>query len=196
MEKKLSLKPYLAALVVCIGSEQVVGQSMHVIGGGHARECFQASVMAVRIGDAKFSDIEICDKAITHENLRLRDLTATYVNRGVIYSAVGQFDRAAQDYEKAIRLDDDQAESYLNRGNLWFIAQRFDRAIEDYDRAIALEIAQEHVAKYNRGMAYENIGDLEMAEADYQASLDLSPGWDLPLERLQRLAEKRNPQNL
>ena len=42
-----------------------------------------------------------------------------YNNRGFTYSKLGQYQRAIDDYNKAIRLKPDYVEAYMNRGAVY-----------------------------------------------------------------------------
>ena len=66
---------------------------------------------------------------------------------------MGQYDRAIQDYDQAIRLNPNWAEAFNNRGRAYSDKGQHDRAIQDLDQAIRLNpnFAE---AFYNRGHAY------------------------------------------
>ena len=73
-------------------------QNMQVIGkNSMARECYRASTSAALSGTASRLDVQSCDNAIEHGHLRRSDLIATYVNRGVINTALEQYKAAAND---------------------------------------------------------------------------------------------------
>lgn len=181
----------LLTLIFLLPNAALHAQSMQIIGGNSfATNCYRDSVLANRIGDANFSDLENCNKAIEFGHLKKQDLLATYVNRGILYAAMGNLLKASKDYARALDLSGEVAETYLNRGNLWFLASRFEEAISDYDRAQELEIQQAHILFLNRGMAYENLGLLDKAEQDYLASLDLAPEWPPAIEKLERVERK------
>jgi tetratricopeptide (TPR) repeat protein len=167
------------------------GQSMQVIGGSSmAKSCYQAAVTATLRGNANRLDVEICDRAISHGSLLKTDLVATYVNRGVVQVAKQDYRLAAKDYNRAIGLAPDVAEAYLNRGNLWFLAEKFSEAIEDYDRCLELSVSKSHVAFLNRGMAREASGQLEGAQQDYLAALQVVEDWSVALDKLDRVNKK------
>ena len=55
-------------------------------------------------------------------------------------NALGKLDEAIADYDKAIRLDPDDARTYYNRGNANISLGRYNLAISDYDEAIQLNL--------------------------------------------------------
>lgn len=152
-----------------------------------AVDCYDRSIEALSAKDARFADIQLCDAAIDEGDISSEDLMATLVNRGVIYATLGQLDRAAEDYNRALAIADDVPEIHLNQGNLEFLAENWDQAISHYNQAEALGLIQAHVLHLNRGMAFENSESFEQAEAEYSAALELVPEWQPALERLQEL---------
>ena len=178
-------------LAVALFAADLAAQSITIIGGGTlATDCYQRSVDATQFGNASFADTEICDKAIYHGQLTRQDLQATYVNRGVLYAALGKFDYADKDYQQALALGEEVAEIYLNRGNLKFMLERFQEAIEDYNKAQELGLKQTHILHLNRGMAFENRGLLDAAEQNYLMALEIVPDWRPAVEKLQRVWQK------
>lgn len=169
-------------------------QSMSVIGGGsYARNCYMASTLAIQLNSASDADIQECDQAILHGRLTRKDLLATYVNRGILYGAMEDYQRALKDYRTAIDLGPQTGEVYVNLGNLYLLSQKYDVAIRQYTTAIELTLTKNHIAHFNRAMAYENNKEFGNAEADYRRAIELSPDWVLPQLRLERLI--RNTQN-
>lgn len=197
MKKQRSLLPLLSSPLLISLALLLPGtlqaQSMQVMGANsYATGCYQNSVRANRLDNANFSDLENCNKAIEYGHLKKQDLIATYVNRGILYVAMGNLRKAAKDYSRALDLSGEVAETYLNRGNLWFLASRFEEAIADYNKAQQLGIRQAHIMFLNRGMAYENLGLLNKAEDNYLASLDVAPEWSPAIEKLQRVGRKKS----
>ncbi len=62
-----------------------------------------------------------------------------YFNRGNAYDDLGQYQRAIQDYTRAIQLDPDLAQAYYNRGIVYYNLGEYQRAIQDYDKACSLD---------------------------------------------------------
>ena len=166
----------------------VNAQSMSVIGGGsYARNCYMASTLAIQLNSASDADTEECDQAILHGRLTRKDLLATYVNRGILYGAMEDYQKALKDYRTAIDLGPETGEVYVNLGNLYLLSQKYDVAIQQYTTAIELTLTKDHIAHFNRAMAYENNKEFANAEADYRRAIELSPEWVLPQLRLERL---------
>ncbi len=95
-------------------------------------------------------------------------------NRGHSYEAIGQFDQAVSDYNRAIALKPNLAMAYEARGNSYYKMRQFDWAITDYSRAIALTPNNSETYG-NRGNAYLALSRLDKAIADYQKALKLDP---------------------
>lgn len=171
-------------------------QSMTVIGGGsYARNCYMSSTLAIQLNSASDADIEECNQAILHGRLTRKDLLATYVNRGILYGAMEDYQKALKDYRTAIDLEPETGEVYVNLGNLYLLSQKYNVAIEQYTAAIELNLTKNHIAHFNRAMAYENNNEFANAEADYRRAIELSPEWVLPQLRLERLLKKAQKQN-
>jgi len=185
------VRPASIVFLSCLFISVANAQSSSIFGSnGDAKECYAASTNASMTGFASGVDIASCDKAIQYGSLRINDLVATYVNRGILRGAMGDLAAAARDYEKAIRLSPDVAEAYINRGNLWFIAKRYEQAIADYDKSIELNVIKPYVAFLNRGMAYEFMGKYPQARQNYLQALELRQEWKAAEDRLARVTRK------
>jgi tetratricopeptide (TPR) repeat protein len=66
------------------------------------------------------------------------DLSAVFYNRGNAHRSKGDYDRAIQDYDEALRIEPDDEDILNNRGVAYRSKGQIDRAIQDYDRAIQL----------------------------------------------------------
>ena len=85
---------------------------------------------------------------------------------------LGQYQRAFEDYDKAIRLNPDYTDAYYNRGNAYAKLGKYQRAIEDYNKAIFLK--HDYTEAYNnRGHAYLSQGNKELGCRDVQKACAL-----------------------
>ena len=124
-------------------------------------------------GDAA---IAACDRAIRQDPKN----SVHFYNRGLVWSAKGDKDRALSDYNQAIRLNPQFADAFNNRGNFynrglaWSAKGDKDRAISDYNQAIQLN-PQFADAFNNRGNAWSAKGDKDKAISDYNEAIRLNP---------------------
>jgi tetratricopeptide (TPR) repeat protein len=101
-----------------------------------------------------------------------------FFNRGLEYDNKGQFDRAIQEYDRAIRLNPNLASAVYNRALVYANQGRFDRAILDYDQAIRLKPGNPDYF-LNRGVAYSGMGQDDRAIQDYNEAIRLKPDYSL-----------------
>ena len=74
-------------------------------------------------------------QAIIQDNADAQD----YKDRAAVYAALGQHQRAVDNYGEAIRLDSQSAEAYYARGFAFNKLGEPYQAIRDFNRAIQLE---------------------------------------------------------
>ena len=122
--------------------------------------------------------IDGCTAVIETANSSDVDRFMAYYNRAHAYQALGQFRRAIQDLDEAIRIDNAlfAYSAYNNRGNAYADLGQLARAIEDYDQAIRLN-PQDAGIVYNRGAAYLELGLYRWAIADFDEAIFLRPNY-------------------
>jgi tetratricopeptide (TPR) repeat protein len=109
------------------------------------------------------------DKAISEYVEALRTNPAeplTYVDRGITYKGLKDYQKALADYGEAIRLDPRWAAAYFNRANVFKTLKEYDKAIDDYGAAIRLD-PQDPDAYFNRGNTYLAIKQYARAARDW-----------------------------
>ena len=95
-----------------------------------------------------------------------------YNNRGIAYSALGNYGQAIDDCSRAIEIDPGFAGAYYNRGNAYNGLSNHRQAIEDYSKAI--EIRPGYADAYNnRGYSYLLQGNKEIGCRDAQRACEL-----------------------
>lgn len=151
---------------------------------GDAQMCSTAAYTTAQTNFASREDLEACDRALGYEHLKKRDRAGTYVNRGIIATALSRFQEAFRNYHQAMKVMPEMPEAYIGRGNIHFLAGKLEESIADYTRALELDLGRGHVAFLNRGMAYERLKQYEAAEADYRMALDVAPDWELARQKL------------
>lgn len=192
MQQKRLFKQVLliSVAILCQFSFYERGHASRLIGGESlAVECYIVSQAASRNGASNRTDLGVCTRAIDEAHLSTENLIPSYVNRGIIYMAMGNYKKALSDLDHALKLDDMTGEAYVNRGNLWFSQNKLEKAIEDYNQAIKLGVIKLDVAYLNRGITHESLGYLSAAERDYKAALAIQPAWPQALSKLKRVTQ-------
>ena len=106
------------------------------------------------------------------------DRSIIFVNRGTAYYEKGDYDRAIQDYNEAIRLNPKETLSHVARGDAYKKKGDFDRAIQDFDEAIHLN-SNDTNAYNDRGVACAKKGDYDRAIRDYNQAIRLNSNYTL-----------------
>ena len=102
------------------------------------------------------------------------DPAAVHIARGLSHCALGELDRAQQDFTAAIDCAKNPAEAYLQRGQLWHQQGQTDRALSDWQQAIAAKpnYAEAH---YHLGLAQRAADELSAALTSFNRVLDIDP---------------------
>jgi tetratricopeptide (TPR) repeat protein len=98
-----------------------------------------------------------------------------YINRGSLLQLNGQLDRAIADYSEAIRLSPDYAVGWADRCEAYASIGKFVEALTDCNKALSAKYMIEASILDSRAFAYFKMGQLEKANADYNAALKLDP---------------------
>src|SRR4029077_12327640 len=115
--------------------------------------------------------IAACTRVITSRNSSREQVGDAYINRGQHYYEKKEYDRAIEDFNRAIPLKPRWVQmAYGNRGNAYYARGQDNEAIDSYDKAIELD-PQYTYALTARGVIYEKIGAIERAKSDYRAAL-------------------------
>ena len=104
-------------------------------------------------------------------------------DRGMIYFEEGDYRKAIEAFDEAIKLDPQDAIAHYNRGvayNLLGQSQRVSSNLNLYERAIqalneAIRLNPQAEAYYNRGVAHRKLGQYELAIEDYDEAIRLNP---------------------
>jgi tetratricopeptide (TPR) repeat protein len=123
-----------------------------------------------------------CSEIIGHGG----NVAWAYYNRGIVYHAKGENDRAIADYTMAIEINPKHANAFYNRGIVYRAKGENDRAIADY--TMAIEINPNYADAFNnRGIAYAALGKREEAIADCRRALAIDRAIQESKDTLKRL---------
>jgi len=95
-----------------------------------------------------------------------------YLERGLEYYNLGQYEEANHDFKRAIELAPQNSHAYFLKGLADLALNRLPSAIEDLDRALGLDPGN-FEAYYQRGYVYYLLGDYQSAAADFTQAIVL-----------------------
>ncbi len=112
-----------------------------------------------------------CTRIITSPGATRDQVGDAYINRGQSYYRKKEYERALEDFNKAIPLKPKWVQlAYSNRGNVYYAKGEDQNAIDSYDKAIAID--PNYPAAYTaRGLLYEKAGAVGRARTDFNAAL-------------------------
>lgn len=123
----------------------------------------------------KFDEIIelLTDEVLEKERGKERDKAAElYVRRGTAWYEKKTYDKAINDYNKAIEINPNSAVAFYNRGLLRAIKKEYPKAREDFDKAI--EICPDDAAYYvSRGSILRFLKEYHLAIGDYSKAINL-----------------------
>jgi len=111
--------------------------------------------------------------------LKVVELNPQYVSAyeqlGIVFSASEQYDKAIENYSRAIELEP-KAETYFSRGVTFYFNKQDDAAIKDFTTCIEMnpKLAAPY---YSRGAIYSVGGENDKALADLNKALELDPNY-------------------
>jgi tetratricopeptide (TPR) repeat protein len=152
-----------------------------VVGGGAGAQCYSTA----EFGDP-FEAFDICSKALSNQEMSVRDRAATYINRSVIRLRVHDYNGAMADCDLAITRYPSLGEAYVNRGAALINLNMPKEALDTLNKGIQIGLDKVHLAYYNRGLAKERLNDTRGAYDDYKKALELDPTFTLAAEELKR----------
>jgi tetratricopeptide (TPR) repeat protein len=106
---------------------------------------------------------------------KVPEASLAYNNRGLTYDEMGWFDKAIEDFDRAIALAPADHKAYTNRGMLFGKTGRFDKAIEDFKKAIVLKPSDPE-AYNNLGIVYAKAGLADKAFEQFNNAILLNQG--------------------
>ena len=99
-----------------------------------------------------------------------------HFDQGIAFYAAGDYDRALEEYSRALELKPDGTGSLTNRAATLNQLQRYDEALTDLNRS--LELAPDHVhALHIRGITLSHLQRYDEALADFNRTLQLDPDY-------------------
>lgn len=98
-------------------------------------------------------------------------VSSGYFQLGVVYSLLGQKEKAVESYSKSVESDPTMSEAYFNLGYIYESDNQFSKAIESYKKTLVLD--DKHAkAYYNLANIYAGMDSLDDAIAMYKKAVE------------------------
>jgi len=107
------------------------------------------------------------------ENKRKKYASA-YGNRGIVYKNMGQYQRAIQDYNRALDLYPRYPRTLYNRAIAYQRLGEFELALADLNKAIELDQLLPEIYDA-RGVSYWNLGKYDLAIRNFEEAVSRNP---------------------
>ena len=133
-----------------------------------ANSHFQRGMMLLGAGDSGGS----ISQFTTAAGIR-PEYAEAYVGRGKAEEALGQNDAALADFERAIAIDPTLDTAYAYRGMLWHSRGDLSKALADFTQSIRIQPSPD--AYYQRGLAFQALGEPQRAVNDYDLAIVRDP---------------------
>jgi lipoprotein NlpI len=121
------------------------------------------------------SALTLYDHALEVHDLSPENTAVVYNNRGLVYWARGDADRAIADYNAALKLAPQYVDAFQNRALAYGAKGRIQEALADFGAAISL-LPENAFALENRGRTEFHARKLEAAIHDLTQALAFDPG--------------------
>ena len=93
---------------------------------------------------------------------------------GIDHVEQGEYDKATDEFTRAIELDDSNATLFKNRAWTHRSSKNYRQALLDYDRAIELD-SEDADSHNGRGLTHYDLGDPRRAIVDFDSAIELDP---------------------
>jgi tetratricopeptide (TPR) repeat protein len=147
--------------------------------------CSKLGALYVQIGKVK-EGIKLLKRGIKSNRAEPNVLFELYYSLGNAYNRQQEYEKASQQYQKAIAqpiLSQLKLGAYNNLGNLLLEVGELNTAKQAYEKAIQIDPSFT-VGYYNLGKTYKALGDLNTAIAAYRQAIKIDPHYAAAYQNL------------
>ena len=128
----------------------------------------------------------LCENALRDRDLSDSDKAATLANSGIVSLRLGDYDAALTRLQQAADLSPTKGDIAISLAAALLRLGRADEAIAALSGIDAISPERQHLAYYNRGLAYWILEDAEEAYRDFYTSAALKPDFAPAEEALEQ----------
>ena len=142
-----------------------------VVGSSDALICYKHA----KFGYTTQSSVFTCLKALSDNTISKKDHDATRINLGIIYNNKSKPRMALEQFEIAYNNENIRAETLLNQGNSLLLLKDYNGALEKYQASLENNLDDISAIYFNKGMAHEYLGNIQIAVDFYEKAVALNP---------------------
>jgi len=188
----LIIKPYIAEIYHFRGMRDIVDKNYE-----KALSNFEYSAQLdnyngrnLHILGTTYYDLKIYDKAeqvLQRAKHYITDVN-TFYNLGLVYSQVGLYKEAENEFKYAVYLDPKHSKTYHNLGLLYFLEEDYDNAIEQWSKILEIDpdFPNRYIVLNNLGIVYKKKEMPDTALEYFLQALQLVPEGDLIEEEIEK----------
>jgi Flp pilus assembly protein TadD len=171
---------YLAGMgpLALVGSGVAILARRSSLGMRNFASIFVAALL-LTVGVLSFQRAALYDNdlSIWEDNIAKNpDSWGAHNNFGNALLNLQEFDTAAVEFRKTLRINPGSWGAHNNLGNALLNRQEFDTAMVEFRKALQINPEDAH-AHYNLGRALDHIGALDAAIAEFQLAVEFDPGY-------------------
>ena len=163
-------KILIFSFLVSLGSLNL-NAAVTVVGSSDALICYKHA----KYGYTSQSSVFTCLKALSDNTISKKDHDATRINLGIIYNNKSKPRMALEQFEIAYNNENIRAETLLNQGNSLLLLKDYNGALEKYQASLENNLDDISAIYFNKGMAHEYLGNIQIAVDFYEKAVALNP---------------------
>ena len=163
-------KILILSFLVSLGSLNL-NAAVTVVGSSDALICYKHA----KYGYTSQSSVFTCLKALSDNTISKKDHDATRINLGIIYNNKSKPRMALEQFEIAYNNENIRAETLLNQGNSLLLLKDYNGALEKYQASLESNLDDISAIYFNKGMAHEYLGNIQIAVDFYEKAVALNP---------------------
>ena len=129
-----------------------------------------------------------CYGRILHMKLDPALRSLVYNHRGMALFALADYQRAIEDFSKALHYNEENCRAWCNRGLVYRVQGKYDQSLADYDRAISISTTSLE-GYWGRAQTCYEMKLFTRALSDCQAALGLQKDF-LPAQELEKTIQR------
>ena len=163
-------KILIFSFLVSLGSLNL-NAAVTVVGSSDALICYKHA----KYGYTSQSSVFTCLKALSDNTISKKDHDATRINLGIIYNNKSKPRMALEQFEIAYNNENIRDETPLNQGNSLLLLKDYNGALEKYQASLENNLDDISAIYFNKGMAHEYLGNIQIAVDFYEKAVALNP---------------------